>query len=110
MAIKKLSIHNPGGKEVTPMDLILVQNQIASVLDELLRKPIASAILLKNIELDSSITNNIPHNLGRKPINYIVGKQNVQADIWFDTSSTIDQNIYLPLKCSVDVKINIEVY
>jgi len=91
-------------------DINIIQDNIKKILDQLYSKKHLDSYLVEDEDILTSKTNYVKHGLSRKWTGYKIINKSAQADIWTDTTATTDDTIFLPLKCSADVTISIEVF
>jgi hypothetical protein len=55
----------------------------------------------------TTATTLVPHQLGKKPIGWIIINKNAQADVWCDTTQTTTAD-RIPLRASATVTVDIQ--
>jgi hypothetical protein len=88
-------------------DLSKLQNNIDIVLKPITNCPIIDGVLVENVSLNASITNEVFHKLGRKPLGFIIVRKSAESDIWDDQNSNKTSDRTFFLKCSNNVTVNI---
>lgn len=103
--------HVPAGNQVTPRDLIEVQQRLQRYTDEIDAKPHLASFIIEGVELTSGAAVLVPHKLGRKVAGYWVIKRSANAVVW-DEIDTTDEDLaqVLPLQCSADVTVDLVVF
>lgn len=91
---------------VKDYDLSKVQDAIENYVTQLYGNPILDGSALYDISLDSSKTNLVPHKLGRKWSFWFLINKNANSEVWVDESAS-NQDLYLALKSSANVKISL---
>jgi hypothetical protein len=91
-------------------DLNKVQSNIEQLIEPFLNSEITDGVLIKNISLDSSITNQVNHKLGRKPLGWIVVRQRANSIIWDSQDTNTKANRTLELSCSANVTIDLWIF
>lgn len=115
MALGKLVVFYPY-ESVEPRDIVQVQDNVATILNEIVDKPHMDSFLLEGVELDgysseaNVVTTLVEHKLGRKVRGWFVVDRDNNGTVWRDTSSTADLTKYLPLKSEAPVTIALVVF
>lgn len=109
---KRFALHQPARKtdENIRYDLLQIQRNIQDVLDPISEQIHLDSILIQDISLTTGATNYINHTLGRSISGWTVHKKNAQADIWEDTSVSVNSSKQLVLQCSANVTCDLVVY
>ena len=89
-----------------PTDLF--QRDVVEALKQL-NLPILNGILVKDVALGTT-TVRVSHTLNRVFNGYIIVKQNADARVWLDTSTSADPDKFLPLKASATVTVSLWVF
>jgi hypothetical protein len=109
------------GETVSPRDLSHVVDEVAKVAQEISadRRPQLSSELaqgeqqssgLKGIELLAASTVLVPHGLGREYEGWKVTRKFHNAVVWEDGTSTADKTRFVPLACSANCTVQLEVF
>ena len=88
-------------------DLSKLQNNIDIVLRPIVNCPIIDGVLIENVNLSTSVTNEVFHKLGRKPIGFIIVRKSADSRIWDAQSSNPTPDRTFSLLCSNAVTVNI---
>lgn len=100
-AFKKLETEEDSGN--------LIQENIASVVEPLLRSPIVNGVLLKGVTLVTGTINQISHTLGRAPQGWIVVRQDANANIWQVNPKQLSSTL-LQIQVSANVTVDLWVF
>jgi hypothetical protein len=87
-----------------------LQNNIAESLQPIIKNTRLDSLILKNIVLISGPVTKVPHKLGRVLSGWNVVRQRAQATVWDTQDSNLSPELYLYLKTSADVVVDIEVF
>lgn len=74
-----------------------------------LDEPGARRLTLKSVSLPTGQVNLVSHQLGRKPVGWLVIDKTAQADVWRD-ASVATTNDKIPLRSSANVTVDIQVW
>lgn len=91
--------------EGLPYDTKRVQDNIARVLDLVLKIPILDGVHVQSVEIEPTGTR-VQHRLGRLPIGWFITSQNANAVIW----QTNIGDLYLELQSSAQVEVDLWVF
>lgn len=94
-------------KKIQTQDYItsIIQDNVDQAVSPIIQSEIIDGILLKNISLVSGQVNQVSHKLNRKPIFWIVARQDSNSVVW--ESSTLTTDLFLVLNCSANCIINL---
>ena len=91
-------------------DLNKVQSNIEQLMEPFLNSEVINGVLIKNISLNASITNQVNHKLGRKPLGWIIVRQRANSIIWDSQDTNTKANRTLELSCSNNVTIDLWIF
>lgn len=94
---------------VTERSLSLIQDNLASAIDPLLKLPLSDSNLLEGIVLESG-TNLINHKLGRPLRGWVVVRKNADESIYDDQENNALPAQKLSLVSSGDVTVDLIVF
>jgi hypothetical protein len=83
---------------------------VEQLIEPFLNSEIINGVLIKNVNLDSSITNQVNHKLGRKPQGWIIVRQRANSIIWDSQDTNTKANRTLELSCSANVTIDLWIF
>jgi len=87
-----------------------LQDNCQTTFESLTKVSLLDGILIKDLALTASSTNEIEHKLDRNPIGWIVVRQGAQANIWDLQDANKSPSKSLSLACSADVTIDLWVF
>jgi len=87
-----------------------VQDNVDTAINQLPNTQIINGVLLKGISLDSAITNQISHKLGRNLIGWQIIRIRGNATVWDSQDSNNRPDVLLALNCSSDVQVDLWVF
>ena len=64
-------------------------------------------LTVKAVVLTTGVVNLVPHQLGRKPVGWLVIDKNAQADVWRDATVATSQD-KIPLRSSANVTVDLQ--
>lgn len=105
MSIRSLKTIPTNNKELDKM-----QSNIEQFVTPIIASQIIDGVLLKDILLNSAITNNVSHKLGRKPLGWIIIRKRADSRIWDAQDDNTSPLQTLSLNCSTTVKVDIWVF
>lgn len=82
-----------------------IQDNVKSSLDPVLKLPISDGILIQDVALVSGQDNLVSHQLARKPILWMLAKQDTNATVW--ELSTDQPELYLNLRASSNCTVSL---
>lgn len=91
-------------------ELNKVQQNVENALSTIIRKPIIDGILLKNVCLEPSISNEVKHSLGREPLGWIVVRLRADARIWDVQDYNRNPSKTLSLAASHSVTVDLWIF
>jgi hypothetical protein len=103
--IKKFKKINTENKELEQ-----VQHNAEQVLEGIINSAIIDGVLVKDVCLEPNISNEVHHNLGRKPLGWIVVRKRADSRIWDLQDTNPQPNRYLSIACSHSVQVDIWVF
>lgn len=101
-AFKKIPTNN---KEVDKL-----QSNIEQFVTPIISSQIIDGILLKDIILQGSTTNEVSHKLGRKLLGWIIIRKRANSTIWDEQDTNKSPSKNLLLNCSNTVTVDIWVF
>lgn len=78
--------------------------------EEIQAKQIIDGLLLQTVALTTGVVNNIPHKLGRNAIGYMIVNRSADCRIWDDQLTNTEKELYLKLRTSANVTVDIWVF
>ena len=81
---------------------------INDALDNVSARDDAGFVTLKDVALDLTLANDVPHGLGRKVADWRIVRRDANATVWEDKDASGTSQ--LVLHCSTDVTVDIEVW
>ena len=92
-------------------ELTRLQDNVDRVLNPLVGLPLIQGQLLTGVALQSAVTTNVQHKLGRRLQGWCVADINANATVWRDAAATNPSpNAILQLKCSADCTVSLWVF
>jgi len=91
-------------------DLQKVQQNIENAISPIIRKEIIDGVLLKNVCLEPSVSNEVKHSLGRKPLGWIIVRKRADARIWDVQDFNRNPTKTLSLAVSHSVQVDIWIF
>lgn len=78
--------------------------------EEIQSKQIIDGIILPSVTLTTGVLNSIPHKLARKAVGYIIINRSADCRIWDDQITNSQKDVYLKLRTSANVVVDIWVF
>lgn len=94
--------------QVKTDDVKHLQDAIAQILNQVLKKQIIDGAMILDIPLEVGVPYELSHGLGVNPRGWIIIKKNAEADIWQTASDT--PSATMVLNASADVTISLWVF
>jgi hypothetical protein len=91
-------------------ELQKVQQNVENAITTIIRKEIIDGILLKNVCLEPSISNEVKHGLGREPLGWTIVRKRADARIWDIQDFNTTPSKTLSLTCSHAVTVDIWIF
>ena len=98
------------GRHDAAADIDSLQNRLEIFTDRLVDQPGLDTALIEDQALLAASTVLVEHTLGRAYRGWRVVDKNANATVWRDTTSTADATLFLPLACSANVTVDLEVF
>lgn len=91
-------------------DMQLIQDNVEGAISPLQSAPLSGGIVIP-ASLVASQDNLISHNLGRRPMFYLISIPNVQSTIWSPVTSSLSgsnvNSTYINLRCSTTCTVSL---
>lgn len=96
-----------GGDAVRAQELMRMQDNVGTLLNEVAGVPLLSGVQIADVDLSATAAN-VSHGLGRAWTNYLVTYQSANATVWSPSNDNPTQ--YLTLQASGAVTVNLLVW
>lgn len=100
----------PQSADALPQWLSRFVTDLRPVLEPLYKAPGHDVILLEGVSLTAGYENLVEHGLGRKYRGWRLAGINAFAMVCDDASATDSPELFLPLLCTADCTVNLEVF
>lgn len=87
-------------------ELNRVQDRLVTALNQVLEHPVISGQLLTSISVGTGATQ-VPHKLGRKPIGWSLVRLRANAVVWDEQDAETRQDLFLRLRASTPVVVDL---
>ncbi len=94
----------------TDGELQKVQQNVENAISPIIRKEIIDGVLLRDVCLEPSISNEVKHSLGRKPLGWTIVRKRADARIWDVQDYNRNPTKTLSLAVSHSVKVDIWIF
>lgn len=95
---------------VGPADFVTFSEYISRALSEIVDRGQNYTQIVSSVALTTGSTTSVAHGLGRKWSGWRVVDKTANAVVWRDATSSADSAVFLPLTCSANVTIDLEVW
>lgn len=86
-----------------------LQDHVQNSLTPLVRNPLLSGLLLKNLQLNAG-TNFVNHGLGRNLQGWVLVRKRANVDVWDDQDNNVNISTTLKLETSGAITVDLYVF
>lgn len=108
--LKAFKRTQPRDKAPDAREFVQAQSDLERSIDSIiaaLRESVLDTVLIKDVDLTVAVDNQVAHGLGQPPTSWFIAKPTVAVQVYENTASTADLDVYLPLlttvTCTVDL-------